>query len=313
MKAFFHPSLAFAAALVLLTAGVGSTEEIALVPLYRPGDSYLLNLGATTETDASSGGSVNKRFHKQVQVDYEATVVILEVDGKGRPVRERHEDVSMLVQSPRGSGPVFEEGTSFEVHRGDGEITVFFGNRRADPKREKAIVQVLETQFEHTLEPSLLDPGRPVAVGETWELDRSLVRKLLWQRGVPVVQLGEPATATLLRRMGDGDKSALEIDYRIPIAWLNVRRMLPDAVAGESEGLLEGTIRLASLPDRTPVSRKSSLAVTVNGVTTTFGQVNARPYPWSVRSLKTAKQTAAKVGTKYAGPTARVVGDQPAD
>jgi hypothetical protein len=312
MRTWFPSLLSLGVSLALAVAVPASAEEIALVPKHRPGDSYLLTLGASTITDASSGGSVNKRYHERMEVDYEATVVILEVDAEGHPIRERHDDVKLAVQSTQGSGPVFEGDSSFEVHRDDGEITVLFQGHRADPKTEKAIVRVLETQFEHTLEPSLLDPGRPVAVGETWELDRSLAHELLWRRGVQVVKFGEPATATLAHRAGADGRAGLEIDYRIPISWLHADGLLPNAMAGNTEGFFGGTIRLASSAQSVPITRTSRLTLDVDGAVGTSGQPSLRPYPWSVRSSKIAEQTAARVEAKLSTPVGLPVPERPA-
>jgi hypothetical protein len=311
MQVSFPSVITLGAILTLAVAYPASAEEIALVPKYQPGDSYVLTLGANSETEASSGGSVNKRFHEKTQVDYRATVVILEVDAEGRPIRERHQDVSLVVGSTRGSGPVFEGNTNFEVHRDDGRVSAFFDGKRADSKTETALLAVLETQFEHTLEPSLIDPGRPVAVDETWELDRSLARELLRRRGIRPVKFGGPATATLARRAGDDGSVGLEIDYRIPISWHHVDRLFPSAMAGETEGYFGGTVRLASTPEGVPVARTSRLALSVDGVVSASRQRSLRPYPWSVRSFKVAEQSAARIGTRYAAPAGLVVSGQP--
>jgi hypothetical protein len=154
---------------------------------------------------------------------------------------------------------------------------------------------VLESQFEHTLEPSLLDPRRPVVVGETWELDQSLAKQLLWRRGLQVVKFGEPATATLARRTGDDGSVGLEIDYRIPISWLHVDELPPGAIAGETEGWFGGTVRLGPAPRGVPMSRTSRLILNVDGTVSASGQPSLRPYPWSVRSSKVTEQTAAKI------------------
>jgi hypothetical protein len=312
MRICFPTLLSVGAILALAVAATAPAEEIAFLPKYQPGDSYVLTLGATSETDASSGGSVSKRFHEMLQMDYEATVVILEVDGEGRPIRERHQDVSMVVRSTQGSGPVFEGDLTLEVHRHHGKVRVFCDGCRTNPNKEKAIVRILETQFEHTLEPSLLDPRRPVAVGESWELDRSLAGELLRRRGVRVAAFGEPATATLVRRAGDDGSVGLEVDYRIPISWVNVSELFPSAFAGETDGLLQGRVRFAPALDRVPISRTSTLTLDVDGAVTTSAEIATRPYPWSVHSSRVAEQSAAKVGTPYAGEPGPVGSDRSA-
>jgi hypothetical protein len=44
---------------------------------------------------------VDKRFREMMRVDHRATVVVLEVDPEGRPIRERHDGVSMSVRSSK--------------------------------------------------------------------------------------------------------------------------------------------------------------------------------------------------------------------
>lgn len=312
MQIRFRSTFFLAVGLALAVAAPALGEDPSLVPKYRPGDAYALALNAATETEAVSGGSVDKRFHQLVRVEYEADVVILAVDAEGRPVRERHQDVRLDVQSSQGSGSIFEGDTSFEVHREDGEVTVFMDGRRAAPGKEKVIVQILATQFEHTLEPALLDPGRQVALGETWELDPSRAEALLRQRGIRVVELGAPATATMALRTGEDGRDALEVDYRIPISWIHPGDLFPGALAGETGGLFEGTVRLASTPNQVPVSRRSRLTLDIQGSVTNWGRTNTRPYPWTVHSSKTAEQEAVKLGTELAGTAGPALPASPA-
>ena len=87
---------------------------------------------------------------------------------------------------------------------------------------------------------ALLDPGRPWAIGERWELDPERVDEFLRARGVRDVALDGAASAELAKGEGEG----LAIRYRIPIR----RFALPDlpggASASDSKGRLEGEVQL---------------------------------------------------------------------
>jgi hypothetical protein len=161
-----------------------------------------------------------------------------------------------------------------------------------DPGAEKVIAEILEAQFEHTLEPVLLDPRRAVEVGESWDLDPSLTLRFLRQRGVRVVELDGIGTATLERQPGGGDPEALSIAYRIPIRRFELDRMPANARASESDARFEGWIRLDRDEPRTPVSCGSSLTLRMHGVSTAPGV--AESVAWSVRSSVVVRRSAQR-------------------
>ena len=197
---------ALVAILVLSVAGVASAEEIALKPRYQPGDSYVLSLQTTTQTAVRSKSARRKPFDEDVQLEYGARVVVLEIDAHGRPVRERHEEVRLAFARPGEAGSLFAEHAVFEVRRGgDGEIRLFANEKRVERAVEKIVADLLASQFEYSLGPVLFDPGHPVAIGESWELDRSVARRFLRDRGMRRRRVrgachGDPRAAGRLRR-----------------------------------------------------------------------------------------------------------------
>jgi len=271
--------------LTLLTARPAAGEEIVLRPRYRPGDTYRLSLTVITETEATSTDQAGKSVSESVRLHYQASVLVLEVDDAGRPIRERHQSPSLTFERPGESGSLFKEGVAYEVHRKDA-ITLVAGERRLDAKLERIVGEVLEKQFEHTLEPALVEPGHPVEAGESWPLDESLTRRFLLSRGMRVLELGDPATATLQHASGAGGSSEWVIDYRIPITRFELTRMPPQAEAARSEARLEGQIRLpsgapgAADARRAPASTVSRLTLRMSGLS---GGV-AQRQPWSLRS-----------------------------
>ncbi len=141
---------ALVAVLVLSVAGVASAEEIALKPRYEPGDSYVLSLQTTTQTAVRSKSTRRKPFDEDVRLEYGARVVVLEIDGHGRPVRERHEEVRLAFTRPGEAGSLFAEHAAFEVRRGgDGEIRLFANEKRVERAIEKIVADLLASQFEY--------------------------------------------------------------------------------------------------------------------------------------------------------------------
>jgi hypothetical protein len=270
------PTLALVSILALCTAPRAAAEEISLRPRYEPGDSYLLSLAVTTNTQAE--GVADASFQEDVHLDYSARVVVLAVDREGRPVRERHEDVRLTFQRPGESGSLFQDGAGYEVRREDA-LKIFVGDARAEPRIEKIVADVLEKQFEFTLEPALLDPGRPVEVGDTWELDPSVARRFLSTRGMRVAAFGT-AEATLAQSGREGDDGGWVINYSIPIERFELMGMPEHARAKESEARLEGQIRLGPPRRRIPISSISNLTLRVSGVTSPPGA--AEPVPWNL-------------------------------
>ena len=300
MKTF--PSF-FAALIALAPLSWASGEEIVLRPAYQPGDSYRLSLEVTTKTEASSAGVEGKATAEHVRLAYDASVVVLEVDRQGRPVRERHEGVRLTFQRPDGSGSLFGPDTSYEVRREDGgRVRLSVQGRRADRRSEAIVAEILASQFEHTLESVLVDPGRPVAVGESWELDPKLVRRFLRERGVRVVRFGGAARASLERQWREDDQVDLVVHYHVPIAWFELDRAPRRTQPSESEALLEGEILLASGARRTTISRSSHLDLNMRGITNSAPGV-AESVAWSLQRSMLADEriTALEVASSDAG------------
>jgi hypothetical protein len=278
------PPLAFLAALAF--ALPARAEQIVLAPRYQPGDTYQLSLAATTDTESMSRGATPRAASEDVALRYEAIVLVLEVDGEGRATRERHLRVALTATRPdHGERSLFRPGASFELRRErDGEPRLFVADRRLDRELEKVVAGVLASRLEDTRLAALLDPGRPVEVGETWTLDPALARRILRERGLRVVEFGAPATARL-ERDADG---ALVLRYAVPVSWLELRRMPPNTRAARSEGRLAGEVRLAADPRGD--AHSSSLAVAMNGAVVKTGVAPA--FPWRLASTQRTEQQA---------------------
>lgn len=280
-------TLACLALPLLAATPVLAAEPLALAPRFQPGDARTLSLSTTTNTESLSGAAEGRRSGEAVRLTYRASVTVLEVDGDGRPRRERHEHVQLAYERPEGSGSLFQPGATFEARRGKrGGWQLFAGDRRLDRKVEKVVSGLLESQLEHGLLPALLDPGRPVATGETWELERRLAKRLLEERGLRVIEFGAAPSATLLGEPGGPRRLA----YRIPVDWVELNRMPPDARTAASEASLEGEVALDA--DGHALGHTASLAVRMNGALVKTGVATA--VPWRLESSRlTAQRTQA--------------------
>lgn len=280
--------------LLLLVASLAvsfsaAAEEVALRLRSKPGDTYRLSLSVLTNTEAFSKGAGGETFEETVRLQYKASVRVLEVDAEGRPVREQHDRASLTFERPGDSGSLFQEGVTIEVVRRDG-VEIFLANRRIDRKLETILAEVLEKQFEYTLEPALLEPGRPVEVGESWKPNESLARRFLLSRGVRVIDFGEDPVATLQREPQEDGGAALVIDYSIPIARFELTRMPPNTEASKTEARLEGRVLLAKDPGQAPISARSNLTLSLKGMSRTAAQ----SLPWSVRSSVTVEKSSSE-------------------
>lgn len=273
----------------LLPTAVGA-EELQLRPRMQAGDSYRLSLSVLTDTEAFSKGEGGENFAETVRLHYQAAVEVLEADA-GRPVRERHDRAVLTFERPGESGSLFKEGVTLEIGRAAG-IEVYLGGRRVDRKLEKVLADVLEKQFEFTLEPAVLEPGRPVEVGSSWTPHEDLARRFLLSRGMKVVEFGEGATARLLREPVEGGEMAWVVDYVIPVSRFVLTQMPPHAEASRTEARLEGRIRLTERGALVPVSARSNLTLSLNGVSKT----TAQSMPWRVRSSVTVEKSSTPSG-----------------
>lgn len=275
--------------LSLSLARPASAEEIVLTPRHAVGDSYVLSLRTTTSTEVLSGAAAGKSFEEAVDLDYHATIVILETDAAGRSVRELHEGVRLGYLRGGETGSLFQPGAAYELRRAGDELQLFAADRRLERHVERIVARVLASQFEHSPGPALLEPGRPVEIGESWTLDPTLARRFLLGQGVRVVEFGAPATATLERQPSEGGAGGLVIAYRIPVAWFEVGPLPPNAQTAASEARFEGRIGVPSERSGEPTRGSSSLAMRMNGVVAAPGAAT-RAVPWRLASSRSSEQ-----------------------
>lgn len=297
----------YVAALVLAVLGAlwaprpAAAEALVLRPRLAVGSSYPLRLRVATNTEATAGGPGGSAHAEDVRLEYHASVTVLEVDGDGRPVRERHERVRLTFERPGESGSLFKEGAAFEVLRQDG-IEIRLGRERFEPRVEKIVTNLLEKQFEHTLEPALLQPDEEVEVGDTWEPDSSLVRRFLMSRGVRVLEMGKDPSAALRRASADEGGDGLVIEYRIPIERLELREMPRNVEIARSDAVLEGWVRLPTEPGAAPPAARSRLSLSLSGVSS----VSPQAHPWALRTSETVERTGAGADdVALSGPATR--------
>jgi hypothetical protein len=284
---------------LLAPSGPAGAEEIALRPHQAPGDAYLLSLTVTTDTEALSRGGQGRSAGETVRLAYQAYVVVLEVDERGRARRERHEGAQLTFERPGDAGSLFEPNTELEVRRGaNHSVRTYIGGRRAGREVEKLVAEALRSQLEHSLEAQLLDPGRAVELGERWELDPKLARRFLRERGVTVLRFAGPPTAWL-EAAGDGAGRVLR--YSIPVAWYQPERMPRGTQTSESEASLEGRVLLSGDAPARPVSRSSELVQRLHGVTTPTPGV-ADSSAWRLFSSTRSDQRVMEVQAAAARP-----------
>jgi hypothetical protein len=279
--------------LCALTARAASAEEILLRPRYQPGDAYVLSLSALKNSELLPRTAGKRQpFREDVHLRYEANVVVLETDAAGIPVRERHQDVVLSYVRPDSSGSLFDH-TAFEVRRQNGSVQLFVNGERADRQVERVISELLADQFEYGIG-ALVDPGRPVAVGETWTIDRERVQKFLNARGVEKARLDGDAHASLERN----DDGPYVLRYEVPIASFEPTRMPANRRTAHSGGELEGEVQLEPGALHTPLMHSSRLALHMNGSIQTYGL--AHPMPWSFRSSESLDQHTVAVRREVA-------------
>jgi hypothetical protein len=270
---------------VTLIAGFALTapaEEVVLRAGNPPGDSFLLSLESHTRTESKARGREDRRFAEDLRVSYEATVTVLETDADGRPVHELHRDVTLTVTGPEGSASLFGERRALEVRREPTGIEVRSFGRRVSPAAERLLDRLLGRPLEHTRAAQVFAPGRPVEVGERWELDPVRTEALLADHGLNVVRFAEPPSATLER---DGEVRVVR--YRIPVSWLAVEELPANTRTARSRAMLEGRIELPS-DAFAPLTHASRLAMDANGAIVHAGV--ARPVPWSFSSTHTVRE-----------------------
>ena len=244
-----------ALAALVAPAASAAPDEVVLRPRYQVGDRYALALSTETKTRVEARGTARNKFREQVELRYAAQVEVLATDDAGSPVRERHENVDLTYLRPEGTQSLFAKGASFELtRRTDGTVEIRFRGERVEAKIEKIVGDLLAHQSEYAIA-ALLDPGRPVAVGERWELDPERVREFLRARGIRAVELDGGATAEL--GAGEGDQLALR--YRIPIRGFALPDLPPGATprVPKAASMAKSSSTAADSTGRAPTAPRS--------------------------------------------------------
>lgn len=261
--------------LCLATPRTVAAELLDLAPRRAAGDVYALSIDTTRES-LLEAKSRNGKGADSVALHYEANVVVLEADAAGRPLRERHVDVVLRATRGDETTSLFREPVAFDVARDrDGEIAIHASDGRIERKLEKRITALLASQFESSLAPALLAPGREVELGETWQLDPGAARRFLRSQGVRAIELDGHATATLAMRE---DGQALVLRYVIPVGWWKPAELPKNASTGRSEARFEGQVELVADPTLRPSRHVSKLTTEVSGVVTATGYAAAAPW-----------------------------------
>jgi len=273
-----------ALAALVAPAASAAPEEVVLRPRYQVGDRYALALSTETKTRVDARGTARNKFREQVELRYAAQVEVLATDDAGSPVRERHEDVDLTYLRPEGTQSLFAKGASFELtRRTDGTVEIRFRGERVEAKIEKIVGDLLAHQSEYAIA-ALLDPGRPVTVGERWELDPERVREFLRARGIRAVKLDGAATAEL--GAGKGDQLALR--YRIPIRGFALPDLPPGANPAGSKGSLDGKVELDGRGFHRARAHSSALALQLAG--SLDAPAGGRPASWKLRRSQSVDQ-----------------------
>jgi hypothetical protein len=248
--------------------------ELNLSHRFQPGQTYELSIRSETRTDGSSRGPGRPTFNEEVIVDYAATVIVLETDAAGRPLREQHQDVSVSFTRPGEAGSLFTAPPTLDVERMEGEVRVFSGGRRVPEQIER----VLGAQLAHGPDRSdladWLAPGRPVEIGESWALGTDFARRLLKDRGLRGRLAGAP-TATLEQR-----DDRLAIHYTIPVSRIRLDDLPPNAVPSRSQGALEGVVGVPDAAGDRLLEHSSRLSLEMRGAVRTFGVTI--PFGWQL-------------------------------
>jgi hypothetical protein len=268
----------------LIAPAIHAAEEIALRPRYQVGDRYAISLSVDTGTRIDARGGASDSFRENVELRYSAQVEVLETDAAGLPLRERHTEADLTSVRPEGTRSLFVKGAEFDLtRRRDGGVEIQFHDERATPAIEKIVGELLAHQSEHALA-ALLDPGRPLSVGERWDLDAARVNEFLQARGIRAVALEKPAHAVL----SGGGSDPLVVRYRIPIRDFALPELPEGSTASDSEGELVGEVKLDASGLHRARAHTSKLELDINGTLRTSGR--AADGRWHLRRSQSVAQ-----------------------
>ena len=269
---------------MIASASYAGADDVALRPRFQVGDRYALSLSLDTETRVDARGGARDSFREDVELRYAAQVEVLETDAAGLPLRERHEGVELDSVRAKETTALFVKGAVFELtRRPDSSVEIHFRGARVEPRIEKIVGDLLAHQTEYAIA-ALLDPGRPLAIGERWELDPERVGEFLRTRGIQSVALDGAASAELAKNR----REELVVRYRIPIRRFALPELPEGSSASNSEGRLEGEVQLDGHGAHRARAHASKLQLDIEGALRAPG--SSRAGRWHLRRSQSVDQ-----------------------
>lgn len=163
----------------------GTTYSIDFVPKYRVQETYqqTTTVQAETQSTVTKNGVAIQESDNVITITSQADITVLETDPSGSPsiMQVRIERLHMDAGEGDGKQEVFPQGTFITVSHDKEFGPQFSINGKNIEQPEHGILITLFSVKDPSLpdENTAFGPGRPVNVGETWNVNIPAVRKML--------------------------------------------------------------------------------------------------------------------------------------
>lgn len=157
-----------------------TTFAIRLHRPQKPGDRGVVwtSVRSRRTTTVVEGDRTVKRETVDREIELEARVVVLAVDGAGTPTHLEYTIESLNVQSPEGRSEPLPRGSVIAAERGHERVT-YRAVAPLSPEAQKAMDEVVGPRSSESTDDEVFGTAEPQGVGAIWPMNTALAAKSL--------------------------------------------------------------------------------------------------------------------------------------
>jgi hypothetical protein len=196
-----------------------TTFTVRLNRAHKPGERGMVStvVRSSRTTVVAEGDRVVKREADDREVDLEAMVEVLRVDGAGAPQSLAYTIDHLRVQSPEGRTEVLPGGWVVRAEPAGGKVSL----RSAEPlpaEAQKALDEILSPLWSETTDDDIFGTAEQQAVGASWPVNAALTARELGHQHLDVPAEAIHGTSRLVGLVEVGGQLCLDISGELSIS-----------------------------------------------------------------------------------------------
>lgn len=181
MRTFLRPALACAVTASTAIAAAPAKHQIRLTRPIETG--HVVKLTAAGAMNVSMVADGREIFSLNLDVAFESTAEVEEVDATGRAVRVAHTVTKCVMTLDGETTELFPKGAIVMAKRGDEATQFSHWSRKLDSMEQEALELVAGLEYETATDDQMFGTAAPAAVGGSWAISPQAMSKVFWEHG----------------------------------------------------------------------------------------------------------------------------------